>query len=494
MKNCLFFLLFLPFLAYTQYGVLDDSFGEGGIVNYGNPFNQSQSLDMKTDADGNIYILGKYVEYDAGLGYEVSKFYMTKLFPDGNLDTNFGNNGFFQYGIQGGWANATDFKIIDNQYLLILGYYQKLSMISSKHSNFFFLQISKDGEINSDYADNGLYFESEKAKRNYLKISCFENECLISGQDWNSYSTNVFIQKRNLTGSINPTFANNGTVIFGDNGIPDILTFFTTTDLFEPVILFYTPDYNKYGLLILNYNGGYNHARTFYGCYKFNSLSLTEDRVYMNGFCSNEFLIIAFKADLSYEGDFGITGSVYKDLGFPEQQGTQLLVGENGRLTQIGFVKDEFGEYKFALNGYKSNGDVDLTFGNEGYTLTDVTESSYDVPIQAEMVSQDKILVLNSSLLSLARYTIYDGLFVEDISESPKITLVPNPASNSFVINGLTGTNNLIQIFDLSGKLIREYKTVKDNQKIDLRSVPKGNYIVKIESGVFKESKKLIVK
>lgn len=171
MKSYLFFLLFLPFLAYTQYGVLDDSFGEGGIVNYGNPFNQSQSLDMKTDAEGNIYILGKYMEYDTGLGYEVSKFYMTKLFPDGNLDTDFGNNGFFQYGIQGGWANATDFRIIDNQYLLILGYYQTLNMINQKRSNFFFLQISKEGEINSDYADNGLYFESENAKRNYLKMS-----------------------------------------------------------------------------------------------------------------------------------------------------------------------------------------------------------------------------------------------------------------------------------------------------------------------------------
>lgn len=205
-------------------------------------------------------------------------------------------------------------------------------------------------------------------------------------------------------------------------------------------------------------------------------------------------MIKAFKADLSHEGDFGLTGSVYKDLGFPEQQGTQLLVGENGRLTQIGYVKDEFGEYKFALNGYKWNGDVDLTFGNEGYTLTDVTESSYDVPIQAEMVSQDKILVLNSSLLSLARYTIYDGLFVEDFSDSPKITLAPNPTANSFVISGLTGTENLIQIFDLSGKLIREFKSVKDNQKIELGSVPKGNYLLKIMSGIFKESKKLIVK
>lgn len=54
--------------------------------------------------------------------------------------------------------------------------------------------------------------------------------------------------------------------------------------------------------------------------------------------------------------------------------------------------------------------------------------------------------------------------------------------------------NNSIQIFDLSGKLMWKFNSVKNNQKIELESIPKGIYFIKILSEDSTEYKKLIIK
>src|SRR5690606_3617344 len=149
---------------------------------------------------------------------------------------------------------------------------------------------------------------------------------------------------------------------------------------------------------------------------------------------------------------------------------------------------------KFALVGFDGSGNYDNQFGTNGVTLTKIHPSLHDEPTNAAIVENDRLLILNGTHLSLACYKIYEGLSVEEISADPQIQIVPNPASNSFSINGLKGNDNAIQIFDLSGKSVREFKGIKNNQALNLGLISKGIYLIKIQSDEFIETKKLIIK
>jgi hypothetical protein len=76
-----------------------------------------------------------------------------------------------------------------------------------------------------------------------------------------------------------------------------------------------------------------------------------------------------------------------------------------------------------------------------------------------------------------------------DINNNVDISITPNPAFNSFFINGLNEIAK-ISIFDLNGKLI--YRNVSNNYHIDIKDYQSGIYIVKIESANETVIRKLI--
>ncbi|QSE96705.1 DUF1501 domain-containing protein [Fulvivirga lutea] len=79
--------------------------------------------------------------------------------------------------------------------------------------------------------------------------------------------------------------------------------------------------------------------------------------------------------------------------------------------------------------------------------------------------------------------------------------IYPNPAAGKTNISYFINTENQvnIQLFDLRGRLIKvlinERKTAGEhNQQLDLRGIESGTYILKLESGLLKESMKLIIR
>jgi Secretion system C-terminal sorting domain/Outer membrane protein Omp28 len=78
------------------------------------------------------------------------------------------------------------------------------------------------------------------------------------------------------------------------------------------------------------------------------------------------------------------------------------------------------------------------------------------------------------------------------------ISLLPNPASDNFNINGLMAGNYNIRIFDISGKELKTFlnKDIQDNEKISLpiNEFSKGIYLVNIATEGKSFTKQLIVK
>jgi hypothetical protein len=69
------------------------------------------------------------------------------------------------------------------------------------------------------------------------------------------------------------------------------------------------------------------------------------------------------------------------------------------------------------------------------------------------------------------------SLSTDPFEPSSEIELYPNPAKNSFSISK---TANLIEIYNLTGQLVKSYKNIEINQSIAIESLQTGIYSVKI--------------
>lgn len=104
--------------------------------------------------------------------------------------------------------------------------------------------------------------------------------------------------------------------------------------------------------------------------------------------------------------------------------------------------------------------------------------------------SYDKVVVLKKSIIdttntdTINKDTIIKHTGIDYFSYSKKeIKMYPNPANN--VLN-IEGTNELISIYDLSGKIM----LTSNSSSIDISGIPTGMYIV---SGLDFKGKKLLI-
>lgn len=500
MRSFLLCLFFIPLVSFSQYGVLDETFGDGGIVyntNLPEDFVNPYFVSIEIDETDNIYVLGNYeVEFNPVQGAWDNGIFLARYFSDGVLDTSFGENGFQRFFIENYSILATDLTLTGNGDFLI--------PVSGLHKEFqdlyltFVIKVDLNGDYIPGFADNGVYSYNGCEECFPQKIRELEDGNYLLAERSNGLWGPEGITLTKLSATGQPV------VSFGINGRKNIWQ--PNPENFIKYVDFTSDENNGIYVLSLIQDGTHN-------LYKFDesgngestmlltdflmkahSLVYNEGGLYISGDYNGQKFFIEhyFSENLNLDAGFGNEGIKFTDFNFNSEVPTRLLVAN--KLYQTGYAGDVANGYKFALAAHTLSGTADNSFGQEGKVTTSVSDSLYDVGIDSEFMGEDKIVVLNYSNLSMARYAIFNILEVEDIFENSQIDIAPNPVSNSFIINGLIGNDNQIQIFDLSGKSIREFDSIQDNQKIELGSIPKGTYVIKITSGGKIESKKLIVK
>lgn len=113
------------------------------------------------------------------------------------------------------------------------------------------------------------------------------------------------------------------------------------------------------------------------------------------------------------------------------------------------------------------------------------------------------------SILFMFAFTVTLGLNPGNVYGSPyqnsqeeKLSVYPNPASDQLKIDFLSDSNILpdIQVIDLTGKVVLKYEGMVNVEQdifkaeLDINSLQRGVYFVKVKQGDRVYSKKLIVK
>lgn len=103
---------------------------------------------------------------------------------------------------------------------------------------------------------------------------------------------------------------------------------------------------------------------------------------------------------------------------------------------------------------------------------------------------------VNSAAIELCtRVATATNLSVNDTKlDKDDFQIYPNPSNGRFNILMKNNTPVTIQVFDVSGRLVHTQNDVNNETKIDLASFAKGNYVVVMERGSQKVTKKIIIK
>lgn len=123
-------------IKHLANGEPDSSFGIDGILAINHKNHSEFFYDINEDPQGNIFMLGQG-------RFET---YLAKILPDGNVDKSFGDNGFLLV-----YDGSNDGKIRD----LLITAEGKLLLCGTESEAFFFLQFLNNGNIDTEFGNQG---------------------------------------------------------------------------------------------------------------------------------------------------------------------------------------------------------------------------------------------------------------------------------------------------------------------------------------------------
>ena len=118
-----------------------------------------------------------------------------------------------------------------------------------------------------------------------------------------------------------------------------------------------------------------------------NDLALQEDgKIIGAGFTGALFALARYNIDGNLDSNFGIGGLLTTDFSGVEHGAiSSIQIQNDGKILGAGFIRDSFSN--FALVRYRSNGDMDTSFGTNGMAITSISDQSDgidDIKIQPD--------------------------------------------------------------------------------------------------------------
>lgn len=518
MRELFLLFLLLPFFSYSQWGSIDETFGVNGKSSVPIPPNFLPNYNVNSviqNEHESLFVIGNYTVQDE-IHENYRKVFFSKFSENGILDETFGTNGFVSIEIPNGSTLANSFIATNDNHIVVVGNWT--SFESESTAQMFLLKIDLNGQIVQDFGDNGIYMSQNLEYENGLVVLQDEDSnFLIAGQRYEDIYMNYkyyVLSKVSSSGNLMTDFGTNGYVseIIATEVTPSGLKIVDNQIYMVGVALgvpHQSPIDHDILLKRFDLNGNVDLSFGINGTVlkslentDIDALSMDFDangNIYVGGTIYNQtiqdnFYVAKFRNDGSVADEFGNDGIAYfvsgRDYGYDVH-----FVSENN-IILTGFQFDST-DTQFKLMSVNSVGELNNSFGENGFITTNVVDGMRDHAIKSILVEGNKILMLGKSgslTISMVRYNVENNMNVHDNNSLNNVSINPNPTSNSFKIVGLEGNQNLVQILDLSGKIVKEFKSISTHHTLELGAISKGTYLVKIHSGNKIHSKKLLVK
>lgn len=422
---------------YNTDGTIDTTFGTNGKMSFSSGTGTKSYLyDMALQTDGKIVIAGYRWTGSEG------DFVMARLNADGTLDNTFGVNGIaiFDKGLS---EVAESFAINPDGSFIVSGYVD---------DNYTLLKVKNNGMIDTTFGNNGwvtTVFQSLSASSKSTSINA-AGRIIVGGMGVGANQSEFVMAAYNPNGTLDTTFGQGGKINF------------------------HIGYDNDFGLRVLQLENG----KILFGGHSY--VGSTPLRY--------ELAIVRLNANGSFDTSFGENG-IFKSRFY--ENGRSYLEGmvlqSDGKLVVTGSANVN-SEENYGILRITENGQLDTTFGEEGKVIQQI-EFNYSISKNIALQSDGKIVVAGDAMpfngagpaqFFIARY-LNPLLAVQNVKNATA-ALYPNPASDQITIEW-KGSNKEYQaeIYNMVGQKVLTSK-VSNKSAINVSSLLKGNYIVKLSS------------
>jgi uncharacterized delta-60 repeat protein len=418
---------------YDVNGVLDNTFGSGGLVVTNVSMGDDVIRGMALQTDGKIVVVGY-----AGVANEYLA--VARYNADGTLDNTFATNGIDSLLIlnnpgDGDRSVPNDVKIQADGKIVVAGFVKD----SGGNSNFAVVRYNSNGTLDTSFGIGGkqMYFRGfGDSELESLAIQS-DGKIVIAGHYYNGADKDFYVARINQFGMDNS---------FGTNGVA-------------------------------TYDFGSGNDEAW-------AVALqTDGSILLAGNVSNgndaDFGLLKYTTAGVLDNTFGTAGVVTTELGANvDDYPIEVIMQPDGKILVTGV---KFGTTQdLVIARYSAAGTLDNTFGTNGLVIDDINNTNqiaFDIALQTD----GKIVItgVSDEDLMTSRYT--SGLVgIEDVIELSSFNIYPNPVKDQLTITTENEKINSIKIIDVTGKTI---KVVTENTTtINVADLPKGLYILQIQT------------
>ena len=424
-------------VRYNEDGSLDPTFGLGGMAVIEASIFLDFAMDIALQPDGKILLAGRIFSGSTG-----SSSLLIRLLPNGELDNSFGTGGIVNPQFGGTDNNAESVALQQDGKILIGGHHG---------DRFAVTRFNTDGSIDNTFGNAGM------AKANVGISLCYVNDIAVqrdgkiiaAGMGFNDFSSYGFAVARfNTDGSLDIDFADLGTKLFN---IGEGNDFFLSVEL------------QSNDKIVL---GGHTWVE---------NLPLLQ----------YDLAVVRLNVDGSIDETFGDNGSTTTNIVFGGNYGTSMVLQPDDKIIQNGNISIPSAE-NVAIVRYTADGALDNTFGTNGITTVDVNGFS-DYSEGIAMQPDGKIVTAGYTFTIDDKSEFLVMRFDNDIvstshKELIEFNVFPNPAQNQLTIELANGSNEYqLEIIDLAGRSVYS-TTLKQSGNINVSELAQGTYFVRLNS------------
>jgi len=409
-------------IRYNIDGSIDRDFGINGRVECNlSPVYGSNALVIQPN--GKIVVLGSQYSNPSPNVF-TTQFVLERYNSEGSIDTSFATNGRAVTSFGLGNDSARAITLQPDGKIIAVG--------SSFNARFAIARYTIDGILDTTFDNDG------KLTTSFLGMACFvkvhaDGRILVAGRTNSETSVNFTILRCNTNGSYDLSFDGDGIATNPENLFendsysfnslseqPDGKFLLTTTVSSESTastftVRRYNPDgttdtaFGVNGKATTTIQAGYNDAR---------SLAIQSDgKILVAGYShplsssQRTFNVIRYDGNGTLDASFGSAGKARATFDSTNDESTVLLLQPNQKLIAIGtkrnYLENGYFYQDIALSRYGSDGNLDLSFGNAGKTIS-VFGSNLNSISKAILQPDGKIVLVNRYSLPFGNVYSYE--------------------------------------------------------------------------------------
>lgn len=324
-------------MRYLSDGTLDTSFGTDGIVTIAGSLGDSAASSVAVQFDGKIVVAGR-----ATVGAN-SAFAVMRLHSDGSPDLGFGAQGVALASAPAGDLWAQSVVVLPDRRIVLAG-----TSSSGTDRNVVLARFESDGVLDATFGLAGLVATSLGAgEEEAFGMELVNGKLVVVGSSAQGADSDFLVLRFSTEGELDTTFGVGGIVqVDGGDGSADVGRAIKAQ-----------PD----GKLLI--------AGTSTGI-------------------KSEMAVLRFFPNGTLDPSFGTGGRALTSLGVSADHAFSLLVQSDKRIVAIGKSGNDLGLIRLT-----SAGALDLTFGNNGKTVTSFG-SGTEAGFGATLLPNGKIVVV----------------------------------------------------------------------------------------------------